>query len=152
MSLVQNTLVGFHRGLIRLSGGRLGSHIRKNSVLLLTTKGRRTGKVRCIPLLYFDDAGDYVLIASNGGAEQHPAWYFNLQAEPTATVEMHGVKQQVVASDITDPDERAAPLEARERRLRQLRRLCRRRPTGRSRSCGSIPRPEAASSKSDPYG
>jgi deazaflavin-dependent oxidoreductase (nitroreductase family) len=107
MSLVQNTLVGFHRGLIRLSGGRLGSRIKKNSVLLLTTKGRRSGKVRCIPLLYFDDAGDYVLIASNGGAETHPAWYFNLQAEPTATVEMYGKKQQVHASDVTDPAERA---------------------------------------------
>ena len=106
MGLAQNTLVGFHRGLIRLSGGRLGSKIRKNNVLLLTTRGRRSGKERCIPLLYFPDAGDYVLIASNGGAEQHPAWYFNLQDAPTATVEMHGVKQQVVASDITDPDER----------------------------------------------
>ena len=107
MGLAQNTVVGFHRGLIRLSGGRLGSRIRNNDVLLLTTRGRRTGKVRCIPLLYFDDAGDYLLIASNGGAEQHPAWYLNLQAEPTATVELHGVKQQVHASDITDPAERA---------------------------------------------
>ncbi len=107
MGLVQNTLVGFHRGLIRLSGGRFGSHIRKNPVLLLTTRGRKTGKVRCIPLLYFPDAGDYVLIASNGGAEQHPAWYFNLQAQPDATVEIEGAKQQVHASDVTDPDERA---------------------------------------------
>jgi deazaflavin-dependent oxidoreductase (nitroreductase family) len=107
MGLVQNTLVGFHRGLIRLSGGRLGTRIRKNNVLLLTTRGRRSGKDRCIPLLYFDDAGDYVLIASNGGAEQHPAWYFNLRDEPTATVELHGVEQRVRASDITDPDERA---------------------------------------------
>jgi deazaflavin-dependent oxidoreductase (nitroreductase family) len=107
MGVVQNTLVGFHRGLIRLSGGRLGSRIRKNNVLLLTTRGRRSGKERCIPLLYFDDAGDYVLIASNGGAEQHPAWYLNLRAEPTATVEMHGVKQPVRAADVTDPDERA---------------------------------------------
>jgi deazaflavin-dependent oxidoreductase (nitroreductase family) len=63
--------------------------------------------VRCIPLLYFPDAGDYVLIASNGGAQHHPAWYFNLQAESTATVELEGVKQQVVASDVTDPDDRA---------------------------------------------
>lgn len=107
MGLAQNTLVGFHRGLLRLSGGRLGSRIGKSPVLLLTTRGRHTGKVRCIPLLYVEDAGDYVLIASNGGAEKHPAWYFNLQDEPTVTVELQGKKQQVHASDVTDPEERA---------------------------------------------
>lgn len=106
MGLIQNTLTGFHRGLIRVSGGRIGSRIGKNPVLLLTTRGRRSGKERTIPLLYFPDAGDYVLIASNGGAQQHPSWYFNLQAEPTVTVELAGRKQQVQASDVTDPAER----------------------------------------------
>ena len=76
-------------------------------MLLLTTRGRRSGKVRTIPLLYVDDAGDYVLIASNGGAELHPAWYLNLQAEPDCTVELRGAKRRVHASDVTDPDDRA---------------------------------------------
>jgi F420H(2)-dependent quinone reductase len=106
MGLIQNTLTGFHRGLLRLSGGRLGSRIGKNPVLLLTTRGRHSGKARTIPLLYFPDGGDYVLIASNGGAERHPAWYFNLQSDPIATVELQGERQQVRASDVTDPDER----------------------------------------------
>jgi deazaflavin-dependent oxidoreductase (nitroreductase family) len=106
-SKLQNAGAALHRGIFRLTRGRVGGRVGGLGVLLLTTRGRRTGKVRTIPLLYLDDAGDYVLIASNGGAEQHPSWYFNLQAEPAATVEIHGSKQQVNASDVTDPDERA---------------------------------------------
>ena len=63
--------------------------------------------MRTIPLLYVDDAGDYVLIASNGGAELHPAWYLNLQAQPDATVEIDGRTVPVHATDVVDPDDRA---------------------------------------------
>jgi len=68
-SKLQNAAAALHRGLYRLSRGRLLGRVGGLGVLLLTTRGRRTGKVRTIPLLYLDDAGDYVLIASNGGAE-----------------------------------------------------------------------------------
>jgi deazaflavin-dependent oxidoreductase (nitroreductase family) len=106
-SRLQNVGAALHRGIFRLSRGRIAGRVGGLDVLLLTTRGRRSGKVRTIPLLYLDDAGDYVLIASNGGAELHPAWYLNLQAEPDCTVELRGSKQQVHASDVTDPDERA---------------------------------------------
>ena len=105
-SKLQNAGAALHRGLYRLTRGRLLGKIGGLGVLLLTTRGRRTGKVRTIPLLYVDDAGDYVLIASNGGAELHPAWYLNLQAQPDATVEIDGRKVPVRASDVIDPADR----------------------------------------------
>jgi deazaflavin-dependent oxidoreductase (nitroreductase family) len=106
-SKLQNAAAALHRGLFRLSRGRFLGRVGGLGVLLLTTRGRRTGKARTIPLLYVDDAGDYVLIASNGGAELHPAWYLNLQARPDATVEIGGRKVPVRATDVVDPDARA---------------------------------------------
>jgi deazaflavin-dependent oxidoreductase (nitroreductase family) len=106
-SKLQNALAALHRGIFRLSRGRIGGRVGKNPVLLLTTRGRRSGRERTIPLLYFDDDGDYVLIASNGGATQHPAWYLNLQAQPAATVEVGSERMAVHAEDVVDPDERA---------------------------------------------
>jgi deazaflavin-dependent oxidoreductase (nitroreductase family) len=106
-SKLQNALAALHRGVFRLSRGRIGGRVGKNLVLLLTTRGRRSGRERTIPLLYFDDDGDYVLIASNGGATQHPAWYLNLQAQPAATVQVGSERVAVQAEDVVDPDERA---------------------------------------------
>jgi len=106
-SKLQNAGAALHRGLYRLSRGRFLGRVGGLGVLLLTTRGRRTGKVRTIPLLYVDDAGGYVLIASNGGAELHPAWYLNLQAQPDATVEIDGRTVPVHATDVVDPDDRA---------------------------------------------
>jgi deazaflavin-dependent oxidoreductase (nitroreductase family) len=106
-SKLQNAGAALHRGIFRLSRGRLLGRVGGLDVLLLTTRGRRTGKVRTIPLLYMDDAGDYVLIASNGGAELHPSWYLNLQAQPDATVEIGARKVAVRATDVVDPAERA---------------------------------------------
>ncbi len=106
-SKLQNAAAALHRGLFRLTRGRVLGRVGGLDVLLLTTRGRRTGRVRTIPLLYVADGGDYVLIASNGGAELHPSWYLNLQAQPDATVEIGGRKLPVLATDVVDPDERA---------------------------------------------
>jgi deazaflavin-dependent oxidoreductase (nitroreductase family) len=56
--------------------------------LLLTTRGRRTGKLRRTALMYGEDAGRYLLVASNGGAAEHPAWYLNLTADPEVEVQV----------------------------------------------------------------
>lgn len=59
------------------------------STLLLTTKGRRTGKPLLLPLFYCDtDSGGYAVIASKGGAPEHPAWYLNLMANPEVDVQI----------------------------------------------------------------
>ena len=91
----------------RASGGRIGGRVRKTApVLLLTTTGRKSGKPRTLPLLYLEDGGAYVVIASLGGAPKHPAWYLNLQANPAAEIEFGTRKLDVTASTAM-PEERA---------------------------------------------
>jgi len=95
-----------HRAVYRASGGRLGHRAGSITNLLLTTTGRRSGEKRTCPVAYFEDAGRYVMIASNGGNEKHPAWYGNLVAAPRATVEVGPRKVEVTAST-AEGEERA---------------------------------------------
>lgn len=75
-----------HRGWLRLTGGRLGNKFRGAPIVLLTTKGRKTGKERTWPLLTLREGDGYVFAASNGGHDQHPGWYLNLEANPDVTI------------------------------------------------------------------
>jgi deazaflavin-dependent oxidoreductase (nitroreductase family) len=59
----------------------------RDRLLLLTTKGRRSGEQRTSPMAFFMDGGTPVVFASNIGAVRHPAWYLNLEADPRVTVE-----------------------------------------------------------------
>jgi deazaflavin-dependent oxidoreductase (nitroreductase family) len=79
-----------HVFLYRVSGGRIGGRFKAAPVLLLTTTGRKSGKRRTTPLLYGEDAGRYVVVASVGGAPKHPAWYLNLGGDAEATVQVGG--------------------------------------------------------------
>jgi deazaflavin-dependent oxidoreductase (nitroreductase family) len=65
-------------------------------ILLLTTKGRRSGQPRTVPVMYVPGE-EPVLVASNGGGPPHPAWYLNLKAEPRAEIEIDGQRQEVIA-------------------------------------------------------
>ena len=56
--------------------------------LLLTTRGRRSGKLRRTALIYGRDGDDYLVVASQGGAPEHPAWYLNLLADPEVQVQV----------------------------------------------------------------
>ncbi len=67
-------------------------------VLLLTTKGRRTGKERTWPVGYMRDSDAYVIIASNGGLPAHPAWYHNLTTEPRVVIEVDGARLTMQAA------------------------------------------------------
>ena len=75
----------------RETDGAVGHVWRRGAkVLLLTTTGRRTGQPRTTPLIY-ENAGDgYVIVASKGGANEHPGWYRNLRAEPQVEVQVLG--------------------------------------------------------------
>jgi deazaflavin-dependent oxidoreductase (nitroreductase family) len=97
------TLVSrLHVVLYRASGGRLGGSFRKTApVLLLTTTGRKSRKQRTTPLLYVEDNGQYVIVASVGGAPKHPAWYLNLGASPAATIQIGSRKIAVSATTAT---------------------------------------------------
>ena len=68
-------------------------------VLFLVATGRKSSRMRTTPLLYLEDGGRYVIVASNGGAAKHPIWWLNLQAQPEATVEVGGRKAHVRATE-----------------------------------------------------
>lgn len=74
--------------------------------LLLTTRGRRTGRVLTMPLIYGEFDGAYVVIASKGGAPAHPGWFHNLSAEPNVGIQV-GAKKFAVAARVAEGDERA---------------------------------------------
>jgi deazaflavin-dependent oxidoreductase (nitroreductase family) len=77
-----------HRFLFRATGGRIGAQIGKVDVLLLTTTGRKSGKRRVTPLLFVEDEGRWVVVASNAGDDRHPSWWLNLQANPDSEVQV----------------------------------------------------------------
>jgi proline iminopeptidase len=73
----------------RETGGAVGHIWRQGStVLLLTTTGRTTGQKRTIPLIYAQDGNRYVIIASKGGAPEHPGWYQNLDKTPEVELQV----------------------------------------------------------------
>lgn len=61
-------------------------------ILILTTKGRKTGEPRKFALIYQEDGGDYVVVASKGGADDHPGWYKNLLKHPEVRVQVKADK------------------------------------------------------------
>src|SRR4029079_14169281 len=69
------------------SGGTEGLLLEGKPCVILTTKGRRTGKLRKTPLMRVEHDGKYAVVASMGGAPKHPVWYFNLVADPEVTLQ-----------------------------------------------------------------
>ncbi len=94
-----------NRWAYRLSNGRITGSYQGVPILLLTTTGRKSNKPRTWPLLFFRDEDRYILIASNGGADYHPAWLLNLRANPHATIEIGRNRMEVTAEEATG-DER----------------------------------------------
>ncbi|HWC39661.1 MAG TPA: nitroreductase family deazaflavin-dependent oxidoreductase [Acidimicrobiales bacterium] len=86
-----------HRWMYEASDGRIGASSPQGPMLLLSTVGRRTGQPRTTPLLFMRDGECFIVVASNGGRPQPPAWYLNLQAEPKASVRDGRHKLDVVA-------------------------------------------------------
>ena len=73
----------------RETGGEVGHRWKRGSkILLLTTKGRKSGEPRTKPLIYEADGDRYVIVASKGGAPEHPDWYQNLQADPNVELQV----------------------------------------------------------------
>ena len=86
----------------RLTGGILGGNMGGATVLLLTTTGRKTGQQRTTPLRYLRHGSDYMVVASNYGKEKPPAWFYNLQAKPTVTIQVMGKKMTARAEMASD--------------------------------------------------
>jgi deazaflavin-dependent oxidoreductase (nitroreductase family) len=98
---------GVHKGLLRLSGGRLGWTAADMPVLELTTTGRRSGRPRSVlltsPLM---DGDRIVIVASKGGEDTHPAWFLNLRENPQVTVSMKGAPGVAMLASIASSEER----------------------------------------------
>jgi deazaflavin-dependent oxidoreductase (nitroreductase family) len=97
----------WNRGVIeefRANEGRVQAFARQ-PLLLLTHTGAKTGTKRTNPLAYFRDGDRYVVVASKGGAPTNPSWYYNLLANPTATIEV-GVDELEVTAEPAGPEER----------------------------------------------
>ena len=89
----------------RATDGKQGHKWNDTQTLLLTTTGRSSGEPRVSPLIYDLHRGDYVVVASKGGAPEHPAWYRNIQSNPEVEVQVWGDKFKAKART-ADPGER----------------------------------------------
>jgi len=105
-------ITALHRFVYRASGGWIGGRLPGQRFLLLVTRGRRTGQLRTMPLLYVPDGERFVVVGSNGGDDRPPAWWLNLQAQPAAEVQVDRARHRVTARQA-----RGAELEALWRRL-----------------------------------
>src|SRR5260370_21296118 len=88
---MSTTFQDFNRNLItdlRANGKATSGPFEGRDVLILTTKGAKSGDLRENPLVYTRDGDHYVIVASKGGAPTHPAWYHNLANHPEVTVEV----------------------------------------------------------------
>lgn len=105
---------GFNAGIIeefRANDGACGGMFEGNPMLLLTMTGAKTGRQLTSPLTYFADGDDYIVMASAGGDPKHPAWYFNLKANPDIELEV-GIERFAASAIETSGDERARVFEA----------------------------------------
>ena len=91
------------------SGGQEANTLRDSGlpIIIVTTRGRKTGKLRKTPLMRVEHDGEYALVASMGGAPKHPVWYFNLKDDPTAVMIQDGPEPWDAVVREVDGDERA---------------------------------------------
>ena len=99
-------LIGrLHAWLWKLTGGKLGDAFGTAPFMMLTTRGRKTGRERTTPVLYLRDGADLIVVASFGGNDMHPAWYLNLERCPEAEVIVNGERRRLLASQLS-PEEK----------------------------------------------
>ena len=91
--------------LYESSGGTEGTTMRDFPVVVLTTLGAKSGKIRKTPLMRVEHDGQYAVVASLGGAPKHPVWYFNLKAHPDVELQDRAVRQDMTARELSG-DER----------------------------------------------
>ena len=87
--------------LFERSGGAEGNTLRGKPVIILTTKGARSGLVRKTPLMRVEHEGRYAVVASQGGAPKHPVWYHNVVADPHVELQDGPTPQDMTAREVT---------------------------------------------------
>jgi deazaflavin-dependent oxidoreductase (nitroreductase family) len=102
LNVLSRTFGSVHVWLYQKTDGRIGSRFTGGApVMLLTTRGRKSGLPRTSPLLYLRDGERMVTVASMGGSPNHPSWYLNLQADPDVQVQIGDEKRAMRAETAT---------------------------------------------------
>ena len=99
---INGQVLKLHQQLYVRSDGRVGHKMIGVPTLLLRSKGRRSGRTRTNALVYARDGGDYLLVASNGGADKPPAWLHNVRADPSVEVQV-GRERRPASARIVEP-------------------------------------------------
>ncbi len=95
-----------HQAIYERTDGRIGHRTIGVPTLLLRSTGRRTGATRTNALVYARDGDAYLVVASNGGADNHPAWLHNVRAKPEVEIQIERERRKAVARILepSDPD------------------------------------------------
>ncbi len=102
-----NAMNALHRAALKVSGGKVGWRLAGMPVLELTTVGRKSGKPRACMLTSPVQLGEaYVIVASRGGDDHHPAWFLNLKAHPEVEVTLPGRAKVPMRARVATKDER----------------------------------------------
>lgn len=88
------------------SGGTEGASLGGRRVIVLTSVGAKSRKLRKIPLMRVEDDGEYAVVASMGGAPKHPVWYYNLVADSHVELQDGPVKRDYIAHEAVDEEKR----------------------------------------------
>jgi F420H(2)-dependent quinone reductase len=98
---VGRSVYRLHRWLYRTTGGAVGHRSPLGPILLLTARGRRTGRVLTVPLLYFADGSVYYVVASNGGRPENPGWLLNVRHQPEVSVQVGSARFTTIARELS---------------------------------------------------
>jgi deazaflavin-dependent oxidoreductase (nitroreductase family) len=98
------SVLSVHQWLYSRSGGRIGHRLIGVPSLLLRSTGRKSGMFRTSALVYAKDGDSYLLVASNGGADQPPGWLFNIQAQPNVEIRVGTVTMSATAAVVNAGD------------------------------------------------
>jgi F420H(2)-dependent quinone reductase len=101
---VTSQVLKLHEQIYKSTGGRFGHHMIGVPTLLLDTTGRRSGQTRTNALVYARDGSDYLLVASNGGSDNPPAWLHNLRANPDVEVQIARERRKGTARIVESSD------------------------------------------------
>lgn len=105
--LVLKTMNTVHRTMLKFTGGRIGWTAGSMPVLELTTTGRKSGAKRSVMLTSPVQEGEsFVIVASRGGDDRHPAWFLNLQANPDVEMKMKDGRTRPMRARVATPEER----------------------------------------------
>jgi deazaflavin-dependent oxidoreductase (nitroreductase family) len=104
---VGRTIYRWHVFLYRRTHGVIGHKSPVGPMLLLETRGRKSGQTRSVTLLYYQKGGILYVVASNGGRPGHPEWLLNVRAHPEVTVQIGATRFTAVAREIPSADDPA---------------------------------------------